>query len=191
MTPSRRPAFLRKICTAPGSFFDYYASTKAFYWKVATEAGLVLSLQSTFTLGVTLSSAAQQVQSKESKVSGMSLNVRALTKKIVVDKDCLDTTANLSNNLIKDLEKLPLKNSWKWYDVFLNKYGSHVVTSVNRGASIRQTTFAESSNSYSQRDFQVRSCVSFAGPTAAGIVGVEACANVSKEERLICYPYEH
>lgn len=72
-----------------------------------------------------MSSAAQQVQSKESKVSGMSLNVRALNKKIVVDKDCLDTTANLSNNLIKDLEKLPkkiekpwLKNSWKWYDVF-------------------------------------------------------------------------
>ena len=184
--------FFKKDLHSTGSFFDYYASTKAFYWKVATEAGLDPSLQSSFTLGVTLSSAAQQVQSKESKVSGMSLNVRALTKKIVVDKDCLDTTANLSNNLIKDLEKLPkkiekpwLKNSWKWYDVFLNKYGFHVVTSVNRGASIRQTTFAESSKSYSQRDFQVRSYVSFAGPTAAGIVGVEALQMSAKRKDLL------
>ena len=96
----------------------------------------------------------------------------------------------MSHYLIMDLEQLPEKidkpwhkNSWKFYDVFLNKYGSHVVTSVNRGASIRQTTFAESSKSYSQRDFQVKSCVSFAGPTVAPVkVGVEACANVSKEE---------
>ena len=182
--------FLKKDLHSTGSFFDYYESTKDFYSKVGMEAGLDASLQSSFTLGVTLSSVAQQVQSKESKASGMSLNVRALTKKILVDKDCLDATANLSHNLIKDLEKLPKKvekpwrkNSWRGYDVFLKKYGSHVVTSVNRGASIRQTTFAKSSKSYSQRDFQVRSCVSFAGPTAAGKVGVEACANFSKGER--------
>ncbi|XP_073239921.1 DELTA-alicitoxin-Pse2b-like [Porites lutea] len=66
--------------------------------------------------------------------------------------------------------------------LFLYKYGSHVITSVNRRASIKQTTFAKSSNSYSERDFQVKSCVSFAGPTTVGKVGVKACANVSKTE---------
>ena len=50
--------FFKKDLHSTGSFFDYYASTKAFYWKVATEAGLDPSLQSSFTLGVTLSSAA-------------------------------------------------------------------------------------------------------------------------------------
>ena len=69
------------------------------------------------------------------------------------------------------------------YDIFSDKYGSHAITSVNRGASIKQTTFAKSSNSYSERDFQVKSCVSFAGPTTVGEVGVNACANVSKTEK--------
>ena len=182
--------FIKKDLHSTGSFFDYYASTKAFYSKMAIRAGLDASLQSGFTLGVTLNSVAQKVHSEQSKVSGMSLNIRALTKKVFVKKDCLDAKVNLSHYLIMDLEQLPEKidkpwhkNSWKFYDVFLNKYGSHVVTSVNRGASIRQTTFAESSKSYSQRDFQVKSCVSFAGPTVAPVkVGVEACANVSKEE---------
>ena len=181
--------FIKKDLHSAGSFFDYYASAKAFYSKMAIGAGLDASLQSGFTLGVTLNSVAQKVHSEQSKVSGMSLNIRALTKKIFVKKDCLDATVNLSHYLIMDLEQLPEKiekpwhkNSWKFYDVFLNKCGSHIVTSVNRGATIRQTTFAESSKSYSQRDFQVKSCMSFAGPTVAGKVGVEACANVSKEE---------
>ena len=38
------------------SYFDYYKNTKAFYSKTATGAGFDASLQSTFTLGVTLSS---------------------------------------------------------------------------------------------------------------------------------------
>ena len=183
--------FIKKKLHYSGSNFDYYASTKAFYSKMAFGAGLDASLESTFTLGATLSSVVQKTGSKESKVSGMSLNVRALTEKILVKKDCLDDddTSTLRKHLVKDLEQLPLKfekpwfaNSWKAYHVFLEKYGSHVVTSVKRGASIRQTTFAESSKSYSQRDFEVKSCVKLAGPTSVGKVGVEACANVSKSE---------
>ena len=124
-------------------------------------------------------------------MSGMSLNVRALTEKILVKKDCLDDedTSTLTKHLVKDLERLPwtfekpwLANSWKSYNVFLETYGSHVITSVQRGASIRQTTFAESSASYSQRDFEVKSCMKLAGPSNVGKVGVEACANVSKSE---------
>ena len=189
--PFPSTCFINKKLHYSGSNFDYYASTKAFYSKMAVGAGLDASLQSTFTLGATLSSVVQKADSKESKVSGMSLNVRALTEKILVEKDCLDVdeTTALKKSLVKDLERLPLTfekpwlpNSWKPYDVFINKYGSHVITSVTRGASIRQTTFAESSKSYSQRDFQVKSCVSLAGPTSIGKVGVEACANVSKSE---------
>ena len=77
-------------------------------------------------------------------MSGMSLNVRALTEKILVKKDCLDDddTSTLTKHLVKDLKWLPLifekpwlANSWKAYNVFLGKYGSHVVTSVKRGVS--------------------------------------------------------
>ncbi|XP_068712440.1 DELTA-thalatoxin-Avl2a-like [Montipora foliosa] len=174
-----------------GSHFDYYASTKAFYSKTAVGAGLDASLQSTFTLGATLSSVIQTKDSKTNEVSGMSLNVRALTEKILVKKDCLDDVdvSTLTKRLLKDFERLPLTfdkpwlaNSWKPYYNFLETFGSHVITSVKRGSSIKQTSFAESSKSYSQRDFQVKSCVSLAGPTSVGKVGVEACANVSQSE---------
>ncbi|PFX32601.1 Toxin PsTX-60B [Stylophora pistillata] len=43
--------------------------------------------------------------------------------------------------------------------------------------------FAESSESYSKRDFQVRACISAAGPTSYGELDVAACSNVSESEK--------
>ena len=183
--------FKRQKLHYSGSNFDYYASTKSFYKHIAAAAGLEASLESSFTLGTTLNSVIRKTESKESQVSGMTLNVRALTEKILVKKDCLDNveTSTLTKRFVKDFENLPLvfkhpmlANSWKAYNVFLETYGSHVITSVTRGASMKQTTFAESSKSYSQRDFQVKSCTKLAGPVSVTKVGVEACANVSKSE---------
>lgn len=183
--------FVTKKLHYSGSNYDYYASTKAFYSKLAVGASLDASLESSFTLGATLSSVIQKEDSKESKVSGISLIVRSITEKILVKKDCLDDdeTSTLTKRFVKALETLPLTikspwlaNSWKAYNVFLETFGSHVITSVQRGSSLRQTTFAESSKSYSQRDFQVNSCIKLAGPTDVGKVGVKACANVTKKE---------
>ena len=174
-----------------GSHFDYYKSTKAFYSKISQGAGLETSLESTFTLGATLGTVSTKEDSNEFKVSGMSLNIRALTRKILVRRDCLDDdeTSKLTKRLLRDFERLPthfdkpwLRNSWKAYNDFLETFGSHVITSKMLGSSIKQTAFAKSSDSYSQRDFQVKSCVSLAGPTSVGKVGVKACANLSKSE---------
>ncbi|XP_068755067.1 DELTA-alicitoxin-Pse2b-like [Montipora capricornis] len=174
-----------------GSYFEYYKSTKAFYSKISQGAGLETSLESTYTLGATLGTVSTKEDSNEFKVSGMSLNIRALTRKILVKRDCLDDekTSTLTKRLLRDFESLPThfekpwrKNSWKGYDDFLKTFGSHVITSIKLGSSIKQTAFAKSSQSYSQRDFQVKSCVSLAGPTSVGKVGVKACANFSKSE---------
>ena len=43
-------------------------------------------------------------------------------------------------------------------------------------------TFAESSKAYTERDFHVKACISVAGPTQVGKVGVSACSNVSQSE---------
>jgi len=158
--PFPEKCFEKKKLHKTGSNYEYYASTKDFYSKMAGGAGLDASLQSSFTLGTTLSSVWKKTESKESQISGMSLNIRALTEKFLVTKDCFQNKelSALSKNLVEDFERLPmtiskpwLANSWKAYGVFLETYGSHVVTTVKRGASIRQTTFAESSKSYSQR----------------------------------------
>ena len=184
------PCYRKETLNFSRSYFEYYESTKAFFSKLATQAGLDTSLQSSYSLSVSLSSVTQSTSSSASKVSGISLIVESLTEKIHLDKDCLyDENYKFKKSFMDKLETLPLKidepwerNSWRPYYDFLELYGSHVITSVTRGARINQMSFARSSRSYSQREFQVKSCVSLGGPTSAGTVDVSACANVSSSE---------
>ncbi|KAJ7383082.1 hypothetical protein OS493_030969 [Desmophyllum pertusum] len=145
-------------------FFEYYANSKSFYKSLGTQSGLSVSLQSSYTLSATLNVATKSTSSKESKVSGMSLNIVASTKKILVRKGCLlgdESSVTLKEEFVRKLEQLPvtikkpwLENAWQAYRTFIRNYGSHVVTSVTRGTSFKLMTFAASSKSYSERDFQ-------------------------------------
>lgn len=177
---------------ALGSYYDYYKSTKDFYSNLAVSTGLDASLESTYTLGFTLTSIISSTHSSSSQVSGISLNVCSYKDKVLVSKDCLDNDSitTLNKGVLKELESLPLTikspwyaNSWKPYDVFIKTFGSHVITSVIRGSMIKQTTFARSSKGYSEREFQVKSCVSLAGPTEGENASVGACAHVTSTER--------
>ncbi|KAJ7383083.1 hypothetical protein OS493_030970 [Desmophyllum pertusum] len=174
-------------------FFEYYANSKSFYKSLGTQSGLSVSLQSSYTLSATLNVATKSTSSKESKVSGMSLNVLASTKKILVRKGCLlgdESSVTLKEEFVRKLEQLPvtikkpwLENAWQPYRTFIRNYGSHVVSSVTRGTSFKLMTFAASSKSYSERDFQVKACAAFAGPTAAGKLDVAGCTEITSEEK--------
>ena len=192
--PLPSECFKKIISTTKSSCnFDYYKNTEAFYKSLATESSLSASLTSTFTLGATVSVATKGKSSKKSEVSGISLIKQAVTEKIYVDKKCLTSakTSTLNEEFMEYLEELPLKidhpwfpNSWEEYKTFLDKYGSHVITSVETGSRFQQMVFAESSESYSQRDFQVRACISAAGPTNVGKLNVSACSSVNSSEIL-------
>ena len=173
--------------------FDYYKNTKAFYKSLATESSLSASLTSTFTLGATVSVATKSKSSEKSEVSGISLIKQALAEKIYVNKECLTSAkmSTLNKEFMESFSTLPLKikepwlhNSWKAYSTFLEKYGSHVITSKETGSRFQQMVFAESSESYSQRDFQVKACISAAGPTNVGKLNVSACSSVNSSEIL-------
>ena len=173
--------------------FDYYKNTKAFYKSLATESSLSASLTSTFTLGATVSVATKSKSSEKSEVSGISLIKQALAEKIYVNKECLTSAkmSTLNKEFMESLSTLPLKikepwlhNSWKAYSTFLEKYGSHVITSKETGSRFQQMVFAESSESYSQRDFQVKACILAAGPTNVGKLNVSACSSVNSSEIL-------
>ena len=134
------------------SHFEYYANTKEFYKSLATQSSLSASLQSAYSLGVTVSVATKSKSSQQSEVSGMSLIKQALTEKIHVDKECLvsDDISTLKGTFLNDLEDLPINvenpwdsKSWVKYCTVLEKYGSHVITSVKRGSKFQQMTFAE------------------------------------------------
>ena len=172
-------------------FMEYYENSRAFYSSLATQSELDVSLQSSYTLGVSLQVATKSKSSQSNKVSGISLNAVAINEKILVRRGCLEgDEATLTDEFLTDLENLPekieepwKKISWEPYHNFLRTYGSHVTTSISLGASFRQMTFAESSNSYSERDFEVKSCLSLAGPTVAGELGLKACADITESEK--------
>lgn len=71
---------------------------------------------------------------------------------------------------------------WKPYDVFLRTYGSHVITSILVGSSINQMAFAETKHSYTERDFQVKSCMSLGMPLDVPF-GFSMCSGVSTSEK--------
>ena len=191
--PFNQECFIDETKGIKGSrkFMQYYENSNAFYSSLATQSELDVSLQSSYTLGVSLKVATKSKSSTENKVSGMSLNALAVTEKILVKRGCLESDkATLTDEFEKDLELLPVhvkspweKNSWEPYNGFFKTWGSHLVTSVTRGSSFKQFTFAESSKSYTERDFELKSCLSLSGPTAAGEVGLKACADITKEER--------
>ena len=97
-----------------------------------------------------------------------------------VDSDCLHN-AELDDIVRQDFEKLtPVTTPWtatNWtdYDLFLQSHGSHVFSQITYGSSLFQHNFAEQSRSYAERDFTVRACVDFLGPTEVGKVNVSAC----------------
>ncbi|XP_022779049.1 DELTA-alicitoxin-Pse2b-like [Stylophora pistillata] len=182
----------KKTLKSSSSKFHYYKSTKALYKSLATESSLSASLTSSFTLSATVSVATKSKSSEKTEVSGISLIMQALTEKIYVDKECLLSSkrSSLKEEFKKHLKTLPLKiekpwlhHSWKAYSDFLETYGSHVITSEEEGSRFQQMVFAESSESYSERDFQVRACISAAGPTSYGKLDVAACSNVSESEK--------
>lgn len=172
-------------------FMEYYENSRAFYSSLATQSELDVSLQSSYTLGVSLQVATKSKSSETNKVSGLSLNAVAINEKILVRRGCLEgDEATLTHQFLTDLENLPTKieepwegTSWEAYHNFLRTYGSFVITSVTLGTSFRQMTFAESSKSYSERDFEVKSCLSLAGPTGVGELGFKACADITESEK--------
>lgn len=156
---------------------------------MTSTAGLDSSLQSDFSLSFTLDSVSKGISSFKRTVTGNSLLIMAAASQTLLIKDCIINPSYIDENLLTDFAALPEDinspwqlNSWQLYDAFLKKHGSHVVTAVTYGSSINQMAFADTSDSYSERDFQVKSCLSLAGPTDIGKVNVSMCAGIDQSE---------
>ena len=169
--------------------FSFFKDTKSFYSTMTSTADLDSSLQSDFSLSFTLDSVSKGISSFKRTVTGNSLLIMAAASQTLLIKDCINSPSHIDQNLLTDFTALPQiinspwqLNSWQLYDAFLKKHGSHVVTAVTYGSSINQMAFADTSESYSERDFQVKSCLSLAGPTDIGELNVSMCAGIDQSE---------
>ena len=108
---------------------DTLEVVKELYQSLATESSLSASLTSTLTLSTIVSAAPKTKISEKTEVSGISLIKQALIEMIYVDKECFakDKKSTLKRGFLDYLENSP-------YRTFLDKYGSHVITSVQCGS---------------------------------------------------------
>ena len=171
-----------------GRYFTFYSDTASFYSSLTTNTHLSAELRSDFSLSTTLNVQSKEISGSEKTVTGNDLVIIAKSVSFSLDKSCIDPSA-FTDGFIRDLNALPtavsspwLSSSWRLYDTFLKKYGSHVMMEITTGSEISQSSYASTSSSYSERDFQVKSCIGLAGPTEVGKMNVSLCANVTNEE---------
>ncbi|XP_078361311.1 DELTA-alicitoxin-Pse2b-like [Oculina patagonica] len=158
--------------------FQFYKDTEEFYSTLTTTSGLEGSLKTDFSLGLTLDLASRNVGGTNRTVTGNSLLFVASYRQDMLEKKCLTDDKHFDKEFLESLKTLPVtirepwnSNAWKHYDVFLNKYGSH----------INQMAFAETEDFYTERDFQVKSCISLGVPLDALFGG---CSGIDKSEIL-------
>lgn len=167
---------------------NYYRDTAALYTSIATTSGLQANFQTDFSFGFTLDVITKSISSTKRDVSGLSLDLKEKANILLLSKDCLlqgtpsPQFMNDFQNLASSISKPWLVESWREYQIFLKKWGSHIITGVTRGSSIIEYSFAEETQKYTERDFTVKSCVSLAGSLDPKALNVSACSNITQEE---------
>ena len=171
-------------------YFTFYRDTASFYSSIATMTSLVPSLESDFSLQATLKIQSKNIAGSRNTISGNALVITAKHMSFSVEKSCLVNEASFTKEFLEDLQLLPKKiespwlpQSWQLYMTFLTKYGSHVLSEITTGSEIDQRSFAQFSESYTEREFQVKSCLGLAGPTEVGLLGIKICEHITDEEK--------
>ena len=166
----------------------YYENTATFYNSLSSTFSLSADLENDFTMGATLDGSTNSISGSSRTVKGLTLQVYSRASKDYLISTC-SHHGTLSSSVSQDFEKLSptIKKPWidaEWapYDVFLKKYGSHFVTQVYYGSALYQHCFSDSSQSYTQREYSIKACVDFAGPTEAGKLNISACAGLTSNE---------
>jgi len=150
------------------------------------------TLSGAFTLGFSLSVATSSLSSGFLDVSGYLIQQETTTTKLVLSQDCYKgvmSKSKLSEEFINAVAALPLnpanpqlKSSWQNYQIFLDKYGSHIVTEITLGSLIRQYVFQSVEMGYSESDYRINACVEFEGPTTAGDIDSSTCTGISSAD---------
>lgn len=120
---------------------DYYRDTASTYSSIATATGLQANFETDFSFGVTLDVITGSISGKERKVSGFTLQLSEKAYILFLSKDCLlqgipspqfiDEFHSLRSNIGRPW----LYESWREYRIFLNTWGTHIITGVTRGLS--------------------------------------------------------
>ena len=166
----------------------YYEDTATFYKSLSSTFSLSADVENDFTMGATLDGSTNSISGSTRTVKGLTLQVYSTASKDYLISSCL-RRGTLSQSVSKNFENLSptIEKPWtdaEWapYDVFLKNYGSHYVTQVYYGSALYQYCFSDTSRSYTQKQYSIKACVNFAGPTVAPTLNISACAGLTSDE---------
>ena len=169
---------------------EWYKDNKVLYRAVADEAGLSGSYGGSFTLKTSLNSVYSTASWKMTEVKSSSLDYGSYKEIIEINKVCAFNQTMLTGNFFADLVSLPTMinnpsdaNQWEQYDLFVKKYGSHVLSKVHLGARLQHFATTESSSSYNESAFMARLCLDVEGTVPGQTFSVTGCSAFSKEDR--------
>ena len=170
---------------------DNYINSKSFYHKVASDTKVDLSIADRFTMGATLNVKTESLSAGKKDVMGSSIEILTHTRSISLDENCYkSSSSSLTNDVLEAFDALPeiiskpwLGRSWLQYDLFFERFGTHFRTEVLMGSSLRQWSFAVSSESLKIRALRVKACLDLLGPESSIIeLTFKACSDITDEE---------
>ena len=167
---------------------SFFKDTESFYSSISSETSISVNFKSHYTMGITLDSTTKDISGSSRNVTGMTYMDISLTKRFSLQNRCL-INPDLDGDLLSRFERLPSSISepwspsgWSAYQIFLNRYGSHVVRMVYSGTALYQHSFSDSSHSHSESVFKTKICAEIGGPL--GLNNANACTNITAEDRL-------
>lgn len=169
---------------------EWYKDNDVLYRAVADEAGLSGSYGGSFTLKTSLDGVYSTESWKDTEVKSSSLDYGSYKEVVEVNKVCAFNLSMLTANFYNDLVMLPtaindpsIADSWEQYELFVNKYGSHVLTKVHLGARLQHFATTEATTTYNETAFLARLCLDVEGPTPGEKFTVTGCSAFSKDDR--------
>ena len=169
---------------------EWYKDNEVLYRAVADEAGLTGTYGGSFTLKTSLDSVYSTESWKDTEVKSSSLDYGSYKEIIEINKVCAFNRSMLTGSFMADLNSLPttiedpsVSDHWEQYDLFINKYGSHLLSKLHLGARLQHFATTESSTSYNQSAFMARLCLDVEGADPGQKFSVTGCDAFSKTDR--------
>ena len=180
--------FLQSDVHDDNNELNWYKNNRELYKSLSIGAGLSGSFGGLFTLKFSLESLYKTVSWRDTEIKSASLDYGSYKQVVELNKLCALKSSMLTDSFIADVKSLPTKiadasneDQWIPYNIFLRKYGSHILTKLYLGARVQQFATTKNTTSYKESDYMARLCLDVAG--LGNSFNVSACANLSKEHR--------
>lgn len=165
------------------------------YQSVAKEVGLSTEFTYYVTLKASLQAISSSIEWKESTVKTSNIDYSSHVSTISLESACI--RKHFTNSFIRELSNLEsninnpkARSSWKSYENFIKRYGSHIISKITFGARLQYFTATQESQHFSDDVMGARACADVEGTISEEApFKVQGCSSYSTNERKTAQQY--